>query len=254
MSAAPSAPPLEVADLAVSYGPIEALHDVSLTMNRGEFVGLVGPNGAGKTTLLRTILGILTPTRGSVRVAGCTGRAAAARVGYVPQRHDFAWDYPVSVEQVVMTGLTPLLGFGRRPKQRHYEACLRALRHVAMDDLRERTIGDLSGGQRQRVLVARALAREPDLLLLDEPFTGLDQPTIDLLFDLFADLAEHGSTLLMSTHDLAGARQRCPRLVLVNRTVMADAPAAELSDADVWMRTYGVGPTSSLLASVGVSA
>lgn len=246
--------PLDVDGVSVSYGSHEALRDVTLQMRRGEFVGLVGPNGAGKTTLLRTILGILTPTTGQVRVAGLTGRAAAARIGYVPQRHDFAWDYPVSVEQVVMSGLTPLMGWGRRPGEDDYAACFEALRHVAMDRLRSRTIGELSGGQRQRVLVARALVRRPDLLLLDEPFTGLDQPTIDLLFDLFEELAAGGATLLMSTHDLAGARHRCPRLVLVNTTVRADARADELTDAEVWMSTYGVGVGSSLLASVGVRA
>lgn len=247
-------PPLQVSDLHVSYGPIAALTGVSLTIDRGEFVGLVGPNGAGKTTLLRTILGMIRPGQGSVRVAGHTGRAAARRVGYVPQRHDFAWDYPVSVEQVVMSGLTPLIGIGRRPKQRHYEACYTALNHVAMADKRTRVIGELSGGQRQRVLVARALVRNPDLLLLDEPFTGLDQPTIDLLFDLFARLAGEGATLLMSTHDLVGATHRCPRLVLVNKTVRADAAPSELTDKAVWMSTYGVTETSPLLASVGVVA
>lgn len=246
--------PLHVESLAVSYGDHEALSDVSVSISRGEFVGLIGPNGAGKTTLLRTILGIVPPKSGAVSVAGETGRAAARRVGYVPQRHDFAWDYPVSIEQVVMTGLTPLLGWGRRPKQEHYEACYTALRHVDMLDLRERTIGELSGGQRQRVLIARALVRKPDLLLLDEPFTGLDQPTIDLLFDLFDNLAASGATLLMSTHDLAGARHRCPRLILVNKTVIADAPSAQLNDPEIWMKTYGVGPDSSLLAGVGVSA
>nr|WP_223875319.1 anchored repeat-type ABC transporter ATP-binding subunit [Nanchangia anserum] len=230
------------------------MRDVTLSLHRGEFVGLVGPNGAGKTTLLRTILGILTPTAGTIRVAGVSGRAAAARIGYVPQRHDFAWDYPVSVEQVVMSGLTPLMRWGRRAREDDYAACFRALRHVAMDHARTRTIGELSGGQRQRVLVARALVRNPDLLLLDEPFTGLDQPTIDLLFDLFTELAAGGSTLLMSTHDLAGACHRCPRLVLVNTTVRADAPAEALTDAEVWMSTYGVGADSSLLASVGVRA
>lgn len=245
--------PLEVSDLTVSYGSIPALSGVSMRIDTGEFVGLVGPNGAGKTTLLRTILGTVKPTAGHVSVAGVSGRAAAAKVGYVPQRHDFAWDYPVSVEQVVMSGLTPLLGFGRRPAARHYAACYEALAHVAMEDLRTRTIGDLSGGQRQRVLVARALVRRPALLLLDEPFTGLDQPTIDLLFDLFTSLAEGGTSLLMSTHDLAGARYRCPRLVLLNKTIRADAAASALGDPEVWQETYGVGPESSLLASVGAA-
>lgn len=248
-----SASPLSVTDLSVSYGPRRALTGVNLRLEKGEFVGLIGPNGAGKTTLLRAILGVLPIDAGTVAVGGHTGRAAARRVGYVPQRHDFAWDYPISVEGVVMTGLTGRLGVFRRPGRADWQRVYRALAHVHMDNLRNRTIGELSGGQRQRVLIARALVTDPDLLLLDEPFTGLDQPTIDLLFDLFAHLAAEGGTLLMSTHDLAAARARCPRLVLVNRTIIADDRADALNDAETWMRAYGVGPTSSLLAGVGVS-
>ncbi|SPT52574.1 Zinc import ATP-binding protein ZnuC [Actinomyces bovis] len=241
-----SQPALAVTNLAVDLGGRQVLHDVDLAVHPGELVGLIGPNGAGKTTLLRAVLG-LTPKRGgTVQVAG--------QIGYVPQRHEFAWDFPISVRDAVLGAVTVRLGLLRRPRKEHHVAVERALLRVGMDSLGARPVGELSGGQRQRVLVARALALKPAVLLLDEPFTGLDMPTQELLMDLFKDLAAEGCAVLMTTHDLIGARAQCDRLCLVNRTVIAVGTPAEVSAAETWIRTFSVRPDNPLLTALGVAA
>lgn len=239
---------LVVDGVHVALGGRPVLHDVDLTVDRGELVGLLGPNGAGKTTLLRTVLGLLRPTGGSVTVEGRRAAPGRASVGYVPQRHEFAWDFPLSVADVVMTGLTGRLGLLRRARTADWEAVVDALSLVRMADLAQRPVGQLSGGQRQRVLVARALVLRPALLLLDEPFTGLDLPTQDLLQALFVDLARDGRAVLMTTHDIASALDACDRVALLACTVVAcDAPRALAADTDAWATAFGVGPGSTLL-------
>lgn len=231
---------IAVEGLAVQLGGRIVLEDANLTVHPGELVGLIGPNGAGKTTLLRTALGLLKPVRGAVAVHG--------DMGYVPQRHEFAWDFPISVEDVVMTGRSGRLGLLRRPGTEDWQAVDEALDRVRMADLRTRPVGELSGGQRQRVLVARALALRPAALLLDEPFTGLDVPTQELLSELFLSLAREDRAVLMTTHDLAGAMYGCDRIALLNRTVVAIGTPAELADEDeLWMRTFGISERSPLL-------
>ncbi|MDR5700863.1 anchored repeat-type ABC transporter ATP-binding subunit [Agromyces aerolatus] len=245
---------LDVSGLSVQLGGRRVLRNVELAVRTGEFVGLIGPNGAGKTTLLRTILGMIRPERGSVRVDGHPPARARSAIGYVPQRHEFAWDFPISVEDTVMTGRVRRIGWLRRPGQRDFEAVADALDRVHMSHLAARPVGELSGGQRQRVLVARALALEPRLLLLDEPFTGLDMPTQELLIELFRGLAAEDRAVLMTTHDLIGAMHECSRLCLVNRTVIADGPPSDLKSPEVWIRTFDVAPGNPLLASLGVTA
>ncbi|WP_449280667.1 anchored repeat-type ABC transporter ATP-binding subunit [Leucobacter sp.] len=245
---------LEVRDLSVRLGGRRVLRDVELTVDAGEFVGLIGPNGAGKTTLLRSILGIVPTERGRIRIEGGAAARARSRIGYVPQRHEFAWDFPITVEEVVMTGLVRRIGWLRRPRVADYEAVIEAVARVEMDHLAARPVGELSGGQRQRVLVARALALQPRLLLLDEPFTGLDMPTQELLLDLFRELADEGRAVVMSTHDLAGAMHQCSRLCLVNRTVIADADPGELLEPDIWMRAFDVKADNPILKVLGVAA
>lgn len=243
---------LEVADLAVQLGGRRVLHEVNLRIDTGEFVGLIGPNGAGKTTLLRSILGLIRTERGHVDVDGLTGARARSRVGYVPQRHEFAWDFPISVEDVVMSGRTGHIGLLRRPGVADWRAVREALALVRMEHLRERPVGQLSGGQRQRVLVARALALQPVALLLDEPFTGLDMPTQELLTTLFVDLARDGRAVLMTTHDIAGALHSCDRVALLNRTIIAMGAASDLRDRELWMTTYGISGDNPLLRMLEV--
>ena len=246
---------IAVSSLSVQLGGRLVVRDAELHVDRGELVGLIGPNGAGKTTLLRAVLGLLPPVGGQVMVEGRKARAGRVPIGYVPQRHEFAWEFPISVEDTVMTGRTGKLGLFRRPGVADWRAVDEALERVRMSELRTRPVGELSGGQRQRVLVARALALQPAALLLDEPFTGLDMPTQELLSELFASLAHEGRAVLMTTHDLAAALYGCDRLALLNQTVVATGTAAELAgDPAAWMRTFGVGAHSPLLRMLKVAA
>ncbi|WP_449278393.1 anchored repeat-type ABC transporter ATP-binding subunit [Leucobacter sp. GX24907] len=244
---------LEVAGLAVRLGGREVVHDVDLSLDTGEFVGLIGPNGAGKTTTLRAILGLLRAQRGRISVEGRTGQAARSLIGYVPQRHEFAWDFPITVEDTVLTGRVRRIGWLRRAGSADYAAAAEALERVRMSHLSARPVGELSGGQRQRVLVARALALQPRLLLLDEPFTGLDMPTQELLIELFRELSQEDKAVLMTTHDLVGAVHECSRLCLINRTIIADGPPEGLREPEVWMRAFDIRATNPVLRTLGVA-
>ena len=242
-----SAPALELCEVTVQLGGRRVLQGINLAVRPGEFLGLIGPNGAGKTTLMRSALGLIPTESGSVE------RVDKAP-GYVPQRHEFVWDFPISVEDAVLSGLSSTIGWLRRPGRRHYEAVAAALARVEMSHLAERPVGELSGGQRQRVLVARALALQPTVLLLDEPFTGLDMPTQELLGNLFSELAAEGRAVIMTTHDVAGAMHLCSRVCLLNRRVVADATPAELRHPEPWMETFGIRRDNPLIASLGVPA
>ncbi len=241
---------LDIRDLHVSYPGREVLQSVSLSVAPGEFCALIGPNGAGKTTLLRAILGVI-PSRS--RCISSMGEPLRPReVGYVPQRHEFAWDFPLTIREAVLSALSARIGWARRPRIDDHRAVEAALHHVGLAHLGDRVIGELSGGQRQRVLVARALAVRPKLLLLDEPFTGLDMPTQESLIDVFQGLAHNGCAIVMTTHDLLGALDSCDRLFLLNSRVVASGKPEDLRDPDVWMRTFDIRPTNPLLKVLGV--
>ncbi|MCI6574026.1 MAG: anchored repeat-type ABC transporter ATP-binding subunit [Actinomycetaceae bacterium] len=245
--------PVEVKNLHVTLGRRHVLHDITFALARGELVGLLGPNGAGKTTLMRAILGLLPIDSGSVSVSGeMDVKVRRNSVGYVPQRHDVDWALPLTVYEAVLGGRVRTARFGRANKADH-QLCATALARVRMTDLAGRPIGELSGGQRQRVLIARALAKKPSVLLLDEPFTGLDMPTQEILIALFQNLAREGETLLMSTHDLPSAQATCDRLILLREHVYADGAPAELLDAEPWSATFQVQPDSPLLAGLGLT-
>lgn len=246
-------PVLQVTGLAVNLGGREVLQNMKLALGRGEYIGLIGPNGAGKTTLLRAILGLVKTAAGSVTVTG-NDKPGKQQIGYVPQRHEFAWDFPITVEDAVMTGRVRAIGWLKRPAVTDYTAVADALERVRMTHLRERPVGELSGGQRQRVLVARALALESTLLLLDEPFAGLDMPTQELLSGLFQELAAEGKAVLMSTHDLGAAFHECSRLILLNRTIIADDAPQNLKTAAPWLRAFKIKPENPLLKTLGVKA
>lgn len=239
---------LTVRDLTVSLGGRQVLSGVNFSVHKGELAGLLGANGAGKTTTLRAILGLVPSQSGVVMVNGKpVQRGKNSLIGYVPQRHEFAWDFPVSVVEAVVNARVRLVGWGRMPGRKDYDAALAALAKVQLVDLRHRPVGQLSGGQRQRVLLARALAVQPEMLLLDEPFTGLDLPACESLTELFTNLTSHGETLLMTTHDLAGAQRTCDRILLLKKSIVADGHPRDLTDVSLWADTFGVRVDSPVL-------
>ncbi|WP_410493198.1 anchored repeat-type ABC transporter ATP-binding subunit [Corynebacterium tuberculostearicum] len=239
-------PLISVADLNVSLSHRSVITDANLTVCPGEFIGLLGPNGAGKTTLMRAILGLI-PSSGTRSISGT--------VGYVPQRHEVEWGFPINVYRTVLSGRTGLIGWLKRPRATDHAAAAEALQLVHMEEFSTRPIEELSGGQRQRVLIARALATQPHVLLLDEPFTGLDAPNTESLLELFEELSHRGTSIIMSTHNLSEAAHSCHRLILFNGTVVADDSASTLlHQTDPWTKTFGVRAGSPLLSAIGVTA
>lgn len=234
---------LEVRNLSVKLAGKTVLDSVNLEVKAGEFVALLGPNGAGKTTFFRSVLGLLRTQSGTIRHGG---------IGYVPQRHEFAWDYPISVQDTVLNGRAGLRKIGRPLKKEDVRATAEALRRVGLWELRHRPIGQLSGGQRQRVLVARALVVKPELLLLDEPFTGMDYPNIESLSELLQHLCSTGISVLMISHDLAHAVAVCDRVVLFRTRIIADGSPEQLRSAEPWMETFSVSESSPLLRGIGL--
>lgn len=225
---------IEIARMTVGYeaGP-PVLTDVDLSVHRGELIALVGANGAGKSTLLKVIVGLLNPYSGTVRVFGTDPRAAAPRIAYLPQAEEIRWDYPLLVQDVVAMGRIGRKGAVASGGE------TAALERVSARDLVRRSVGALSGGQRQRVLLARALLADPDLLLLDEPATGVDPATEEQLMGVLAELAASGKTVIVSTHDLAGVVAHFPRVICLNGRVVADGDVSVLRDDRVLRETYG---------------
>jgi ABC-type Mn2+/Zn2+ transport system ATPase subunit len=228
-----------LSDVAAGYGDRLALEHVNLAIEAGTLLAVVGPNGAGKSTLLKIIAGLLKPWSGRVEIFGHPAGMQARRVAYVPQAETVDWQFPVTVGDVVMMGRFPGLGLLRRPGAVDQRAVEAALDKVSMRNHAGTQIGQLSGGQRRRVFLARALAAEPDLFLLDEPVTGVDVTTQEDLMDILEAEAQRGKTVIATTHDLACAAQRFQRVAAINRTVIAHGPSSLVLDPDVLSRTYG---------------
>lgn len=235
---APGAPTLELTDVSVRYDGALALEEVRLRIERGDQVAVVGPNGAGKSTLFNVITGILRPAQGSVRIYG-SGPRGHICVGYVPQRNRIDWRFPVSVRDVVMMGRVGRIGLLRRPSRTDWAAVEAALAQVGMAAFAKRQIGELSGGQQQRVFLARALAQEAELLLLDEPLSGLDTPSQEAILAILNDLRRDGITLLVATHDLNQAAAQFNRMLLLNRRVIAYGAPGEVLTPENLRRAYG---------------
>jgi manganese/iron transport system ATP-binding protein len=221
-SVAEEAPPaLLVRDLRAGYGRHVALDGVSFSIEPGCLAGLVGPNGSGKSTLIKSILGLVKPWGGEVLVYGRRGAAARALLGYTPQTELVDWSFPVTALDVVTMGRYSRLGLFRRPGRRDREAALSALERVRLAHLAGRQIGELSGGEQRRVLIARALAQDADLLLLDEPLAALDAAAQHDLLRLLEELRDEGKTLLVATHDLSCVAADFDHAILLNRSVIA---------------------------------
>jgi manganese transport system ATP-binding protein len=214
---------VRVRELTVRYGELVALDRVNLTLQTGMALGIVGPNGSGKSTLLKTIAGLLAPASGVLEVFGTAPRMLApGTIAYVPQIEAVDWSFPANVYDVVAMGRFPRLGLLQRFSKHDRRVVDAALEALRLGDLRNRHISQLSGGQQQRTFVARAIAQEPKLLLLDEPTTGVDAATEEALRELIRGLVKNGLPVLMTTHDLDRAADWFDRLVVVDRRVLAE--------------------------------
>ena len=228
-----------LADVSVGYGDRPALEHVDLAVEPGTLLAVVGPNGAGKSTLLKVMAGLLRPWSGRVEVLGRPAGETAGRVAYLPQSESVDWAFPVTVGDVVMMGRYPSLGLWRRPGEADRRAVRDALERVRMSDHAETQIGRLSGGQRRRVFLARALAADPSVYLLDEPVTGVDSTTQEDLMDLLEGEARRGRTIVATTHDLACAAHRFGLVAAVNRRILAYGPAPMILEPGVLADVYG---------------
>ncbi len=233
---------LDVRDVTVAYpnGNV-ALHDATFHLSAGTICALVGVNGSGKSTLFKAVMGFVKPVRGTVSLGGLSLREAQRRnlVAYVPQAEEVDWTFPVSVWDVVMMGRYGYMNFLRIPRAEDRRVAEESLTRVGMVEFRDRQIGELSGGQKKRVFLARALAQRARVILLDEPFTGVDVKTEEAIVELLRELRDAGHLMLVSTHNLGSVPEFCDHVVLINRTVLACGPTAEVFTEENLSRTFG---------------
>lgn len=234
--AAPRA--LEIHGLTVSYDRKPVLRRVDLTVEKGRLVAIVGPNGAGKSTLLKAILGLVQVDAGSIRVFDQPAQSVRKEIAYVPQTDSADWDFPVTVREVVMMGRYGRLGLFGRPRRRDREIVAECVEIVGMSDFADRHIRQLSGGQQQRIFLARALAQEATILLLDEPFAGVDARTEAALFDLIEQFSAQGKTLIVVNHNLQ-VLERFDAVLLLNEQVVAFGSYEQVVNETNLRRTYG---------------
>lgn len=235
-------PRLEIRNVTVAYsnGHV-ALYDATLLLRSGTICGLVGVNGSGKSTLFKAIMGFVTPTHGAVTISGGPVKAALKRsfVSYVPQSEDVDWSFPVSVWDVVMMGRYGYMNLLRIPSPEDRRLALESLERVKMAEYRDRQIGELSGGQKKRVFLARALAQQGRIMLLDEPFTGVDVKTENTIIELLAELRDQGHIILVSTHNLGSVPDFCDQVAIINRTVIAAGPTQEVFNEEHLTKAFG---------------
>jgi ABC-type Mn2+/Zn2+ transport system ATPase subunit len=231
-------PILRVSDLVVRYERGPALDEISFELEVGERVAVVGPNGAGKSTLFKVISGVLPPTRGRVEIFGGDPGGHIC-IAYVPQRNQVDWDFPVDVSDVVMMGRIGQMGLFRWPKPRDWKIVHHSLTLVGLEDLADHQIRELSGGQQQRMFIARALAQEAELVLMDEPLTGLDVHSQDEIFHILDALQEQGVTVMVAMHDLDVAARRFQKVMLLNRRLIGFGSADQVFDPELLMKAYG---------------
>jgi len=248
VTAAPG-PLLATHELGVRYGRHVALADVTIRVDPGELVAIVGPNGAGKSTLFKAVCGLVRH-EGVVELGGshCHHRRDRMVAAYIPQRADLDLDFPITVDELVLAGRRRFRSSLRRTTSTDRRAAADALERVSLAGCGRRAIGTLSGGQLQRAFVARALAQEAHLVLLDEALSGVDLPNTESLLELFADLCAQGTSLLVATHDLALARRRFARCLAINGRVVADGPPGTALGQDAVDATFGSGTSIPELA------
>lgn len=234
-----STPPLEIADLTVAYSRRPVLRDINLVLPEGQLIAIIGPNGAGKSTLLKATMGILPLSTGEIRIFGKPLKDQRGLVAYVPQRGSVDWDFPTHVLDVVLMGRYGALGLFQRPGKTEREIAWSSLTKVGMEDFAKRQINQLSGGQQQRVFLARALAQEAEIYLMDEPFAGVDAATERAVIGLLRELKSQGKTVVCVHHDLQSIPSYFDHVVLINAHLIADGPTTTTFTSDNLRRTYG---------------
>ncbi len=232
---------LVLRDVTVAYGCNVVLRGVNAEAHRGQVIGVIGPNGGGKSTLLMAILGTVPLMGGHITLFGRSAASQRSRIAYMPQREVVDWDFPVAVREVVMMGRYPHIGWLRPPRQSDHAAVDRALGRVEMRAHARVQIGQLSGGQQQRVFLARALAQEADVLLLDEPLNAIDTPTQEVLLAVLEEQRAQGRIILLATHDLVSASCACDCLCCLNQRLVSFGPVRETYTPEILAATYG-GP------------
>jgi manganese/iron transport system ATP-binding protein len=231
-------PTLRVSNLSYQYGQIESLIDISFEVNKNERLAVVGPNGAGKSTLFKIIAGVLKSSRGLVQIYGFEPKGHIC-IAYVPQRNQVDWSFPVNVADVVMMGRVSKLGPFRWPSRKDWEIVRKSLSLVEMGEFAKRQIDELSGGQQQRIFIARALAQEAELILMDEPLTGLDLKTQQDIFRILDVLKEKNVTVMIAMHDLKMASERFDRVALINKRLLGIGLPDEVFDSQNLVAAYG---------------
>jgi manganese/iron transport system ATP-binding protein len=234
----PNQPILDVRDLTVRYNGRVALEKVTFHLHEGERIAVVGPNGAGKSTLFQVVSGVLQPSAGEVKIFGSRPGGHVC-IAYIPQRSQVDWNFPVSVADVVMMGRSAKLGLLNWPHKRDWEYVHRALEIVELSDLASRQIGQLSGGQQQRMFIARALAQEAELMLMDEPLSGLDTPSQEGLLNLMDTLRTQNVTVMVATHDLDQAARHFDRIMLLNHRMIAFDVPQNVMHTEHLLEAYG---------------
>lgn len=240
---------ITVDNVSVTYNNARlALYNATCTVEPGTITALVGPNGSGKSTLFKSIMGFLKPNQGDVRVGGFSVQKAQKQqlMAYVPQSDEVDWNFPVSVFDLVMMGRYGHMNLLRIPRQKDRRLVMESLERVGMVPFRDRQIGELSGGQKKRAFLARALAQAGKVILLDEPFTGVDVKTEKSIIDLLMQLRAEGHTILISTHDLASIATFCDRTILLNRTILAEGKTADTFTRENLELTFDGMPMSHL--------
>jgi len=231
--------PLSIDDVTVAYNRRPVLWDVDYDAPPASLVGVIGPNGAGKSTLIKAVLGLVPLASGRIEIFGRPAKQQRRRVGYVPQRESVDWDFPVSALDVVLMGRYGRIGWFKRIGRSHRAAALNALEQVGLADLATRQISQLSGGQQQRVFLARALAQEADLYLMDEPFAGVDAATERTIVDILRRLRAEGKTCLVVHHDIQSVREYFDHVLLLNMRIVAAGPTNSTFTAENLKKTYG---------------
>lgn len=230
---------LSIENLHVSYRGVKALDGLHLTVPAGQMTCIVGPNGSGKSTTLKATLGLVEPAHGRIRIFGQRVDAVRKRIAYVPQRSTTDWDFPINVFDTVLLGTYPNLRLFQRPGSVEREIARRALLRADMEAFADRQIADLSGGQQQRVFIARALAQQADILMLDEPLVGIDAASETNIIEILTELCNAGKTVVMVHHDLSNIDNYFDHMIMINQRSIAQGPVAQALTADNLTETFG---------------